>query len=65
MDAADGGATAAAPPRPLPVQRALFDIPEEVAYFNCAGLAPQLKAAGLAGQAALRRRTRPRFGGTH
>jgi selenocysteine lyase/cysteine desulfurase len=64
MDAADGGATAAAPPRPLPVQRALFDIPEEVAYFNCAGLAPQLKAAGLAGQAALRRRARPWLGGT-
>ena len=31
-------------PWPLPVQRELFDIPEDVAYFNCASLAPQLRA---------------------
>ena len=29
-----------AAPRPLPVQRELFDIPSDVAYFNCASLAP-------------------------
>jgi selenocysteine lyase/cysteine desulfurase len=48
-----------APPRPLPVQRELFDIPDDVAYFNCASLAPQLKAAGEAARAALTRRARP------
>ena len=62
MAAADGGATAAAP-RPLPAQRELFEIPEEVAYFNCAGLAPLLKASVLAGQAALRRRAQPWLAG--
>ena len=45
-----------AQPPPLPVQRELFDIPDDVAYFNCASLAPQLKAAGEAGAAALARR---------
>ena len=49
----------AAPPQPLPVQRELFDIPDDVAYFNCASLAPQLKAATEAGAAALARRARP------
>jgi selenocysteine lyase/cysteine desulfurase len=49
----------AAPPRPLPVQRELFDIPDDVAYFNCASLSPQLKAAVEAGAAALARRARP------
>jgi selenocysteine lyase/cysteine desulfurase len=46
-------------PPPLPVQRDLFDIPEGVAYFNCASLAPLLKAATEAGAAALARRARP------
>ena len=49
----DGGA------RPLPVQRHLFDIPADVAYFNCASLAPHLTAARRAGEAALRRRAQP------
>jgi len=49
----------AASPRPLPVQRALFDIPDDVAYFNCASLSPQLKVAVEAGAAALARRARP------
>ena len=48
-----------ASPRPLPVQWELFDIPDDVAYFNCASLSPQLKAAGEAGRAALARRARP------
>ncbi|HEU4897799.1 MAG TPA: aminotransferase class V-fold PLP-dependent enzyme [Actinomycetota bacterium] len=47
------------PPRPLPVQRELFDIPEDVAYFNCASLAPQLRASAEAATAALARRARP------
>jgi selenocysteine lyase/cysteine desulfurase len=44
---------------PLPVQRELFDIPDDVAYLNCASLAPLLKAATEAGAAALARRARP------
>ncbi len=48
-----------ASPRPLPVQRELFDIPDDVAYFNCASLAPQLRAAGEAAAAGLARRARP------
>jgi selenocysteine lyase/cysteine desulfurase len=51
-------------PRPLPVQRELFDIPDDVAYLNCASLAPLLKAATEAGAAAVARRARPwRIGG--
>jgi selenocysteine lyase/cysteine desulfurase len=46
-------------PLPLPVQRELFDIPDDVAYFNCASLSPQLKAAREAADAALARRARP------
>ena len=46
-------------PTPLPVQRELFDIPDDVAYFNCASLSPQLKAAREASEAALARRARP------
>jgi selenocysteine lyase/cysteine desulfurase len=49
----------AAPPRPLPVQRELFDIPDDVAYFNCASLAPLLRAAGEAAAGAVARRARP------
>src|ERR671912_802124 len=48
-----------AQPRPLPVQRELFDIPDDVAYFNCASLAPQLRASAEAGVAALGGRARP------
>jgi selenocysteine lyase/cysteine desulfurase len=47
------------PPRPLPVQRELFDIPDDVAYFNCASLAPQLRASAEAAALALGRRARP------
>jgi selenocysteine lyase/cysteine desulfurase len=53
-----------APPRPLPVQRELFDIPDDVAYFNCASLAPLLRVTGEAAAAAVARRGRPwRIGG--
>ena len=44
---------------PLPVQRELFDIPDDVAYFNCASVSPELRAATAAGAAALARRARP------
>ncbi|MFL5830844.1 MAG: hypothetical protein ACJ76X_13100, partial [Solirubrobacteraceae bacterium] len=40
-------------------QRAAFDVPADVAYFNTASLAPQLHAARVAGEAALERRGRP------
>jgi selenocysteine lyase/cysteine desulfurase len=49
----------AAPPQPLPVQRELFDVPDDVAYFNCASLAPLLRASVEAGAAASARRARP------
>jgi selenocysteine lyase/cysteine desulfurase len=45
--------------RPLEVQRAAFDVPEDVAYFNTASLAPQLRSVRAAGEAALDRRSRP------
>jgi selenocysteine lyase/cysteine desulfurase len=39
--------------------RALFDVPPAVAYFNTANLSPHLHAVREAGEAALRRRGRP------
>jgi selenocysteine lyase/cysteine desulfurase len=51
--------TGTAAPLPLPVQRELFDIPDDVAYFNCASLAPQLRSTHEAAEAAWRRRARP------
>ncbi len=43
----------------IPSQRALFDIPEDVAYFNCAYQGPQLKAASAAMFEGLRHKERP------
>ena len=40
-------------------ERADFDVPADVAYFNTANLAPQLRAVRAAGEAALERRARP------
>ena len=40
-------------------QRALFSIPRDVAYFNCASLAPLMRAAQEAGVAAIQRRGEP------
>ena len=40
-------------------ERADFDVPADVAYFNTANLAPQLHAVRAAGEAALERRARP------
>jgi selenocysteine lyase/cysteine desulfurase len=59
MPSADHRPAEPAPPRPLPVQRELFDIPDDVAYFNCASLAPLLRASVEAGAAATARRARP------
>jgi selenocysteine lyase/cysteine desulfurase len=56
--------SAATPAVPLPVQRHLFELADDVAYFNCASIAPQLRAAREAGEAALRRRARPWLIGT-
>ena len=53
-DAAPGAAT-----RPLPVARDLFDIPDDVAYFNCASLCAQLHTVRRAGQDALASRAAP------
>jgi selenocysteine lyase/cysteine desulfurase len=39
--------------------RALFDVPPEIAYFNTANLSPHLHAVREAGESALRRRGRP------
>lgn len=43
----------------LPNQRALFDLPRDVAYLNCASMSPLLRAATEAGIEAIRRRARP------
>jgi selenocysteine lyase/cysteine desulfurase len=43
----------------IPCQRHLFDIPEEVAYFDCAKMSPLLKQAAAAGEAGLMRKARP------
>ena len=44
---------------PLPCQRALFAIPEGVAYFDCAKMSPLLNAAAEAGRRGLERKARP------
>ena len=43
----------------LPSQRTLFDIPDDVAYFNCAYMSPLLRDVVAAGQAGLIRKSRP------
>jgi selenocysteine lyase/cysteine desulfurase len=40
-------------------QRAAFNVPADIAYFNTASLAPQLRAVRAAGEAALEARGRP------
>jgi len=51
--------TANPPVRPLPSQRAAFEVPEEVCYLNCSYMAPQLRAVREAGKAAIDWRSRP------
>ena len=48
-----------AEPRLLPAQRALFDIPENVAYFNCGYMAPLMHRVVAAGEAGVRRKRQP------
>jgi selenocysteine lyase/cysteine desulfurase len=43
----------------LPCQRHLFDLPDDLAYLNCAYLSPLLKRAAEAGHAAVDRKLRP------
>ncbi|MGC2246089.1 MAG: aminotransferase class V-fold PLP-dependent enzyme [Terriglobales bacterium] len=43
----------------LPCQRQLFDIPDEVAYFNCAYMSPLMKSALEAATAGLERKAHP------
>ena len=43
----------------LPCQRHLFDIPDDVAYLNCAYLSPLMKSAMDAGTAGLARKAHP------
>ncbi len=43
----------------IPSQRALFDIPRDVAYFNCAFMGPLLVETLEIGRAALARKARP------
>lgn len=43
----------------VPGRRDLFDVPEQVAYFNTANLAPQLHAVRVAGERALCQRAQP------
>src|SRR5215471_10288852 len=45
--------------RPLPSQRHLFDIPDDVAFLNCAYLSPLPRASLAAGERGLRRKTQP------
>ena len=50
----------ATPPEPLiGAQREAFNVPDEIAYFNTASLAPQLRVVREAGEAALRDRGQP------
>ncbi len=43
----------------IPCQRHLFDIPEEVAYFNCAYMSPLMKKVVAAGQEAVALKAQP------
>lgn len=43
----------------IPCQRALFDIPADVAYLNCAYMSPLMHAVVAAGEAGLRGKARP------
>lgn len=43
----------------LPSQRALFDIPDDVCYLNCAYMGPLMRHVTAAGQQALARKARP------
>ena len=44
---------------PLASQRHLFDIPDDVAFLNCAYISPLPKVSLIAGEGGLRRKARP------
>lgn len=44
---------------PIPYQRHLFDIPDDVTYVNCAYLSPLLKAAAARGARGIERKVHP------
>jgi hypothetical protein len=44
---------------PLPSQRHLFDIPDDVAFLNCAYMSPLPKGSLMVGERGLRRKSRP------
>lgn len=46
-------------PDALPVQRHLFDIPDDIAYLNCAYMSPQLNAVRDVGRAAVELQSHP------
>ena len=54
-----GASTAGTPRRLIGARRSAFNVPEEIAYFNTASLAPQLHTVRAAGEAALARRSQP------
>jgi selenocysteine lyase/cysteine desulfurase len=43
----------------IPCQRSLFEIPDEVAYLNCAYMSPLARAVRTAGEAAVARKSEP------
>ena len=43
----------------IPCQRDLFQIPDDVAYFNCAYISPNLKSVRAAGEAGVARKSAP------
>jgi hypothetical protein len=43
----------------IPCQRDLFDLPDDVAYLNCAYMSPLLKHAAALGAQGIARKTRP------
>ncbi|MCK5273995.1 MAG: aminotransferase, partial [Alphaproteobacteria bacterium] len=44
---------------PIPCQRELFDIPDDVAWLNCAYMSPLMKSAAAAGEAGIRGKSHP------
>lgn len=58
-DAGPERASASGGARFIPCQRHLFDIPDDVAYLNCAYISPLMKSVVAAGEAAARRKARP------
>src|SRR5579872_6529258 len=43
----------------IPCQRSLFEIPDEVAYLNCAYMSPLSRSVRAAGEAAVARKSQP------